>query len=318
MCSKTNALGVKNIIFDAHQDILWYEQNNKNKTQTSFAKIIKSNIKLVVASVFITPDEKDVANSNVELQKVETQIDDYLKIIEENENLSLIKEKNDIKNVLNSDKTGVLIHIEGLDFLNEKNFGVLDKFYKRGLRSVGLVWGSKNNIASDSNHAGGLTSFGEKLIFKLNKLGIIVDLAHANKESFFDVLKVSQTAVMVSHSNVYALCSLKRNLKDGQIKMLNKKGGVVGVFFSKKYIDSSLIGSIDSAVEHFKYLYSIAPNAVMIGSDFGGITSGVLSGLESIDNYDNLISKLEETLSKTAVRKIAYKNFLSFLNKVLK
>lgn len=309
---------MKKIIFDAHQDILTHEQDkNKKIIQTGFSDLIDSPVKLVVSSVFLEPDEIKNLNKIQQAKIIEKQIGKYLAIIEKNKKLLLIKNKKDLEMLMKSDLTGILIHIEGIDFIDENNLEVLDLFYKLGLRSVGLVWGKDNNIGAYSDGVGGLTEFGKKFIQKLNEKGIIIDLAHTNEKTFYDVLRVSQKPIMVSHGNSYALCENPRNFKDRQTKFLAEKQGVQGIFFSKKFVSNKDKVSIDDVTKHFEYVRKIAPNSIMIGSDFGGISSGFVENLNNIKQLVKVAELLEKKLGKKILEKIMYKNFFSFLQKIL-
>ncbi|MFA6974073.1 MAG: membrane dipeptidase [Parcubacteria group bacterium] len=308
------------IIFDAHQDVLSHVKNVKEdsaKFQTGFEELIRSPIKLVTTSVFLNPEE--VANlGNLEKIKLaEDQIKEYLDIISSNEKLMLVKSKKDLDILTNSDMTGILIHIEGIDFVDEENIDALDKLYELGLRSAGLVWGQKNSLASDCKSDGGLTELGRKFLIKANELGIIVDLAHTNEETFRDVLLISQKPVMISHGNCFDLCGDDRNFNFRQIKELGEKRGVQGIFFSRKYVGKSESITLEDVLSHFIYVYAISPDSVMIGSDFGGISSGFVEGLECIDDLGELLEKIRDRFGEEVYEKIAYKNYLKFLKKVL-
>jgi membrane dipeptidase len=313
---------MQKIIFDAHQDVLSYvtfgmkKMGNKVK-QTGFEELVVSPIKLVTASVFLDPKETSSLNNLEKIESIKKQIKKYLSVIQRNRNLMLVKSKKDLAVLMNSKATGILIHIEGIDFITDKNLGVINEFYELGLRSAGLVWGQKNSLAADCQSEGGLTRLGKKFVAVANNLGIIIDLAHANKETFRDVLSFSKKPVMVSHGNCFELCKEKRNLDCLQIKELGDNGGVQGIYFSRKYIGRGEKLSINDVVNHFIYVYSIAPDSVMIGSDFGGISSGFVAGLESVDKLDALLAEIKERFGEKAGDKIAYKNYLNFLKKVL-
>jgi len=311
-------MSLKNIIFDAHQDVLWYEQNKQSdqSAQTGIKDLIESSIKLVTVSVFLEPEKTTKLSTAQKAELVEQQIKQYLTIINNNKKLFLLQGKSCLDYILRANLTGLLIHIEGADFIENDNLEILDYFYDLGLRSIGLVWGSKNNLASAAGAEGGLTKLGKRLIQKANKMGIIVDMAHANEQSFYDAVKESTNPVMISHANCFAVCKSNRNLTDGQIRMIGSNGGVQGIYFSGKFVNDKNAG-INDALNHIKHSYSISPNTTMIGSDFGGITSGLVKGLESINDLPVLLDKVERELGKKAMIKIAYQNYYNFLKSVL-
>ncbi|HEX2534324.1 MAG TPA: membrane dipeptidase, partial [Chitinophagaceae bacterium] len=85
----------------------------------------------------------------------------------------------------------------------------------------------------------GLTAFGRKVVQRMNALGMIVDLSHVGEQTFSDVLQVATRPVIASHSCVYALNPVPRNLKDEQIKAIARTGGVVQLNFYAGFLDPS-------------------------------------------------------------------------------
>src|SRR5690606_14963722 len=84
-----------------------------------------------------------------------------------------------------------------------------------------------------------LTDFGKQVVRRMNKIGMMIDLSHVGEQTFYDVMKVTTKPVLLSHSSVYAICPVFRNLKDEQIKAVAKNGGVIQVNFYPGFLDSS-------------------------------------------------------------------------------
>lgn len=117
----------------------------------------------------------------------------------------------------------------------------IDYFYKLGTRYITLVHTANNDIADSStdengSEHNGLSAFGELAVERMNKLGIIVDVSHASDSAFYDVLKVSKTPVIASHSCAKALCDNPRNLTDEMLKVLAKNGGVIQMCILSDYV----------------------------------------------------------------------------------
>lgn len=304
------------IIFDAHQDILLHERDEKKEiVQTGFDALVKSGIKLVVAAIFLDPDKVQNLTNQEKAFVAEEQLEGYLKVIRKNRKLMLVKDLDSLQKLMHSDLTGILLHIEGVDFINENNLDLVDKFYARGLRSVGLVWGQDNYIAGYSDSDSGLTDFGKKFIAKLNEKNIIIDLAHANEKTFDDVLILSRKPIMVSHGNSYELCPTPRNFKASQLEKLANKGGVQGIFFSRKYVSGKDAVKKEDVIAHFVKSYQINPKLTMLGTDFGGISSGFVEDWDNLGRLPEIIKLIKKELGQEAAEKISYMNFLSFLKK---
>ena len=85
----------------------------------------------------------------------------------------------------------------------------------------------------------GLTAFGKQVVQRMNSLGMLVDVSHVGEQTFWDVLRTTTKPVIASHSSVYALCPVFRNLKDEQIKAIARNGGVVHLNFFSAFLDST-------------------------------------------------------------------------------
>src|SRR5438045_8839516 len=73
----------------------------------------------------------------------------------------------------------------------------------------------------------------------MNDLGMLIDLSHVGEKTFWDAINTTSKPVIVSHSCVYKLCPVFRNLKDEQIKAVGKNGGVICLNFYYGFVDSN-------------------------------------------------------------------------------
>lgn len=122
-----------------------------------------------------------------------------------------------------------------------KDITLLQTFYELGGRYLGLSHSRNNQICDastdrDGEEHGGLSEFGREVVMKLNRLGMIVDVSHISDKAFYDVLEVSQTPVVASHSNARALCDHPRNLDDDMIRALAANGGVLQLCVLSSYV----------------------------------------------------------------------------------
>lgn len=132
--------------------------------------------------------------------------------------------------------------IEGCDYFESEND--LEELYDLGLRSILPVWNEKNKFGSGNRSEDGLTELGKRLIIKAIDLGIIIDVSHANSQTFNDILDVIEeeqqngkdVIVIASHSNVRMLCDRKRNLTDQQLVRLKNIGGYIGLFENGNFL----------------------------------------------------------------------------------
>ncbi|MBT2242456.1 dipeptidase [Sphingobium sp. BHU LFT2] len=93
--------------------------------------------------------------------------------------------------------------------------------------------------ATDNPQHDGLTPFGEAVVHELNRLGMLVDLAHVSEGVMLDALKISKAPVIFSHSSARALCNTPRNVSDAILKQVAANGGVVMVNFAPQYVSEA-------------------------------------------------------------------------------
>ncbi|MFN3855853.1 MAG: dipeptidase [Phreatobacter sp.] len=90
--------------------------------------------------------------------------------------------------------------------------------------------------ATDAPRHHGLTDFGRAVVAECNRLGIMVDLAHAAPKAQHDVLDCTRAPVLWSHSNAFALCDHPRNVTDDVLDRVKANGGVVMATFVPNFI----------------------------------------------------------------------------------
>ncbi len=127
----------------------------------------------------------------------------------------------------------------------ENSLDELQWFFERGIRVMTLVWNNHLRwIRSCQPDAGadvpaGLNEFGRSVVRSMNELGMVVDLSHAGRQSFFDALEASSKPVIASHSGCMAVNEHQRNLDDEQLRALAGNGGVVGIVFCTPFLDAA-------------------------------------------------------------------------------
>lgn len=162
--------------------------------------------------------------------------------------MTLARNYHEVKKGIRQDKLVALIGVEGGHMI-ENDLGKLEELYKQDMRYMTLTWNNSTSWATsamdetlhaDSLKHKGLTDFGKQVVKKMNELGVIVDLSHTGEQTFYDALAVTTKPVLLSHSSVWSICPVFRNVKDDQVKALAKNGGVICInfysgFISKEY-----------------------------------------------------------------------------------
>lgn len=224
-----------------------------------------------------------------------------------------------IKRELKSGKIIAVMGIEGGEALNG-DISALRIFYKLGVRFLGLTWNQRNDIADGVGEkitGGGLTCFGRNVVQEMNRLGMIVDLAHVSEAGFWDVLEISKFPVMVSHANCHSLCQHPRNLNDDQIKALAETKGIFGLSFVPEFLGKGKTG-ISDLLDHIDHVAGLAgTDVIALGSDFDGIEETPV-GLNDCCCYPSITAGLlDRGYTEKEIKGIMGENVLRFMKKTL-
>lgn len=239
-----------------------------------------------------------------------------------------------LKDARDVDRLAGIPGIEGGHSI-EGDLGRLETFFRHGVRVMTLVW---NNhlpwIRSCQDGAGpgvpkGLSGFGREVVQRMNRLGMVVDLSHAGRRSFFDALDATHKPVIASHSGCQRVNAHPRNLDDEQLRALAANGGVIGIVFCTAFLDAGARAAetrlresdayrairadndtdeflkqaeflqreapplpLERVVDHIVHAVEVAGiDHVGIGSDFDGIQR-TPEGLEGADRYPAIAERL--------------------------
>jgi membrane dipeptidase len=144
----------------------------------------------------------------------------------------------DVERIHREGKIASLIGMEGGHSI-DNSLAVLRMMYALGARYMTLTH-TKNVPWADSandvpkNH--GLSPFGEEVVLEMNRLGMLVDLAHVSPDTMRAAIKLSKAPVIFSHSCARALCNDPRNVPDDVLQMVATNRGIVMVTFFPHYL----------------------------------------------------------------------------------
>lgn len=311
-------------VIDAHCDTVHnfkevrnYDFSRKNDaSHLDLPRMKKGGISVQFFALYVEPEYKPCDALKRSLQLLDSYFTTVDPLCSDIETVHNVKE---LENVIDKAKIASILSIEGGEAL-EEDLGALRMLYRLGVRSIGLTWNQRNQIADgidERDTKGGLTSFGRNVVKEMNRLGMIVDLSHISLMGFYDVLNVTHQPVIVSHANTYSLCPHPRNLTDEQLVEISKNGGVVGLTFCPSFIDLQAPG-LDKLLDHFVHAVDVAGiDHVGIGSDFDGMGEAV-QGLEDVSCLPVLAKGLFlRGFKKEEVEKILFNNFFRIISEVL-
>lgn len=162
--------------------------------------------------------------------------------------IKVVANSKEMMEAVNQHKIAAFFGVEGGHMI-ENDLAKLDSLFARGTRYMTLTWNNSTSWATSAadetaleggalNSEGkkGLSEFGKEIVSRMNTLGMMVDISHVGEQTFWDVMETTTKPVIASHSSVYAICPVPRNLKDDQIKAIAKNGGVVQINFYSGFI----------------------------------------------------------------------------------
>lgn len=170
------------------------------------------------------------------------------------------------------DVVGGLFSVEGLQNLEGKAEN-LRKLYDAGMRMAGFTHFFDNEVAGSMHgvEKGALTDLGREVFDEMEKLGIVVDIAHASHPAVAEMLARATRPLVASHGGVQATCEVNRNLTDEEIRGVAATGGVVGVGYWDAAVCELSPGAVVDAIEHVIEVGGLG--AAALGSDYDGATT---------------------------------------------
>lgn len=233
--------------------------------------------------------------------------------------------------------------IEGLHQIGN-SLSTLRLYHKLGVRYATLTWNCHNayaDAALESNddfsariatpYWGGLSPAGRELVLEMNRLGMLVDLAHVSVDTMRDVLigngteewRGSIAPPIFSHSSAHAICPHPRNVPDEILDLVKKRRSIVMVNFSPGFISCRAKGegelpefvkensTLAHVVRHIRHIGErIGYEHVGLGTDYDGIES-TPEGLEDVSKFPDLVAELlRQGISDEDVGKIVGRNIL--------
>lgn len=362
---RADSLHNASIVIDTHNDVLISSimegkdiSSSVPSGHTDIPRFFEGGVNAQIFSIWCGEDYGKGTAYNF----ANEQIDSLKKIVSENPSrLQLATTKQDILLAAKQNKLAVLMGVEGGHMI-ESNLGYLQNLYDRGVRYLTLTWNNstewassasdENNPMSQIKHKG-LTDFGKDVIRYMNKIGMMVDLSHVGEQTFFDAIQTTSKPVILSHSNVYAIAPVSRNLKDDQIKAVAKNGGVICINFYSGFLEEGYNHKVDSlyfltvpemerktnvggnnkfyklsaeakeqlrpnlskVIDHIDYVVDLVGiDYVGLGGDFDGVES-TAKGLDDVAAYPNITKALiDRGYSDRDIQKILGLNVLRVLD----
>jgi membrane dipeptidase len=235
-----------------------------------FPRMIEAGVDMQFLAVFVEKEYRPERAAH----RAMVLVNEILNQVEKFGDLRLILSRRDLEECHQAHRPSILISFEGGDPL-EGDLSMLEAFYRLGVRSIQLTYNERNLIGDGVGESGTgskLTEFGVRVVEKMNKMGMLIDVSHMSETSFYDVIDKTRRPIVASHANCAALLKHRRNLTDDQLHALASVGGMVGILYaSPSMITDAHRATIDDIVKHIAHAAEVAGvEHVGLGSDLDG------------------------------------------------
>jgi len=203
------------------------------------------------------------------------------------------------------------------------------QFRARGAVYLTLTHNGHNALADSCNprrdlgdreaEHGGLSTLGKAAIKELNRVGMIVDVAHTSRDTMLQASEESRTPIVSTHSCVTALCDHSRNMTDWQLDVIRKVNGVIQITAVSAFLRPNAKPeevTVADFADHVDYAVKrIGIDHVGISSDFDG--GGGFSGWANAGESPNITAELvRRGYDRGALEKLWGGNFLRVMRVV--
>ena len=281
---EARALHEQALIVDLHCDVLltttflkwdWARRHRPNPVpgallmgHVDIPRLRQGNVGCMALGVVTSPLAG--RRGPVKIERMLDRMDEKLKL--HPDHLELATTTQAIHQVRQRDRIACFAGLEGAHGLVGK-LDRLEHYRDRGMRYVGLAHFSENEackpmVGWGQHPTAGLTDYGRDLVDELNRLNMVVDVAHVNKGGVMEVCERSKAPVICSHTACNGVYASPRGLDDEQLRAIADTGGVIGVIFVSMFIGP---GGLAAVVDHLTWIRdTVGVEHCAIGTDWEG------------------------------------------------
>jgi membrane dipeptidase len=178
----------------------------------------------------------------------------------------ILKAKKENRHALYFSGNGVPLPGEWVSVEEELRY--ISVFFQLGIRMMHLTYNRRNVIgdgcAEKAN--GGLSDFGRSVVKEMNRVGVIVDIAHSGWQTSLEAAQLSQRPMVASHSTIASVNHHIRSKPDNVIRAIADTGGYIGICCIPRFLGGT--GDISSMMKHIDYVVKkFGSDHVAIGTD---------------------------------------------------
>jgi len=314
------------LLVDGHNDLPWAlrEKNDMGLTKfnlTQFQPQFHTDIPRLrkggMGAQFWSAYVPTSLSPSQAVKVTREQIDLIHRMIEKYDAFEFAGSTEDILRAFKNGRMASLIGVEGGHSINN-SLEILRELYEKGARYMTLAHNRNTSwieSCTDKALPEPLTPFGEKVVWEMNRLGMLVDISHISAKAMKEVLAVTKAPVIASHSSAYAIYNHVRNVPDDVLERVAENGGVMMVNFYTHFVGAP--ANVGTVVNHIEHIIKVAGiDHVGLGSDYDGVPA-LPVGLEDVSKFPNITEELlRRGYSETDIRKVLGENVMRAFKKV--
>ena len=326
LMAQAQAIHISALTIDAHADIeipgkpsMYVGSDGLSKVSPQ--KMQKGGLNAVVMSLAVGPMPRNAEGYAAAKAVAQTKLAAVNALAADpTNNTVIVKSTTELSAAHTEGKSALILGFQNALILGT-DVGGVDSLYNSGARVFALTHMGHNDFADssrtlfdgdtgtrepDAEH-GGLSALGKATVAKINALGGIMDISQLATEAAMQVMALSSTPVIASHSNVRALTNVSRNLSDPEIDRIGETGGVIHIAPFRGYLFDSADPDMDTNIRAVRkesgieedYLYPFELyweiDDPAIRKDFLTRTSALLGPIglgEMLDHVDYIVERI--------------------------
>ena len=146
-------------------------------------------------------------------------------------------------------------------------------FHQLGIRMMHLTYNRRNPIGDGAGEPGnaGLSDFGHAVVAEMNRVGVIVDVAHSGWQTSLEAARASKKPMVASHTTCAGLYKHFRGKPDDVVKAICDTGGLIGICCIPRFLGGA--GDIGAFLDHIDYaVKQFGAGHVAIGPDISYVS----------------------------------------------
>lgn len=220
-------------------DILDRHSVDKDGSQIDYPRMVEGGLDGGFFAIFTnqgprTPEATRAARDAAIIRGVEIRE----MIAKHGDKFALALKADDAERIAAQGKRVVFVSVEN-SYPMDGDVTLLSTFYALGVRISGLAHFKNNGMADSSTDTPewhGLSPLGKQFVAEANRLGVILDGSHSSDEVLDQLIALSKTPVILTHSGCKAVFDHPRNIDDARLKALAQSGGVIQVDAYSSYL----------------------------------------------------------------------------------